>query len=625
VALIEDCAQAHMTEYKGRLLGTIGDIGCFSFQQSKHMTTGDGGMTITSNKAYHEHMDLFADKGFARKKWGPRAYVFHAPNYRMTELVGAVGLAQLEKVRAVVQRRRELGQHMTELLSAIDGIRPAPVTDGAKHSYWLYPLRLERGDVNQFVERLHKEKVFASAGYTVKPIYLYTESLTAKKTYGDSGCPFTCQHVQGRTYEYKEGLCPRAEATLRQLICIPLDESWTRERVEHTVEAIRRCLAGPGATAAPVIPSQRQLASPPASPAAKNGEKTRIGIVGCGQMGRWHLDAYRRNPHVELVAFADTALDKAEDFAREARGRAYRSHDEMMRNERLDGVSLCTLPATHRAIALDLLDAGIHVLCEKPLAISVAEAREMVAKAQDKKRLLLTAFKFRFFEEVGKAREMIQKGSLGRILHFRLMFGGYMPLADTWYARPDLAGGGIIMDNGPHALDLIRYLLGEIKGISAGAGRYQGTAVEDTAQLAVTLESGSTGTVDLSWCAPVVARSYLEIYGEEGTLLLDLQGLSCRYRMWSDWKRMDNQADTRAAFGRQIDHFVQAIHGGQPSVLGNGEGLKSQFAIDAAYESLRTHGVVAIRQGEERDHVDETEEECRQGPVASTRAQSVRL
>ena len=96
---------------QGKLVGTIGDIGCFSFQQSKHMTTGDGGMTITSNRAYHERMKLFADKGYARKGWGARAYLFHAPNYRMTELVGAVGLAQLGKVRGVVERRRELAAH----------------------------------------------------------------------------------------------------------------------------------------------------------------------------------------------------------------------------------------------------------------------------------------------------------------------------------------------------------------------------------------------------------------------------------------------------------------------------------------------------------------------------------
>src|SRR5947208_8743061 len=117
IALIEDCSQAHLAEYKGKYVGTIADIGCFSFQQSKQMTTGDGGMTITSNKSYYERMKLFADKGYARKGWGARAYLFHALNYRMNELTGAVGLAQLKKIKGVVAKRRELGERLSALLS----------------------------------------------------------------------------------------------------------------------------------------------------------------------------------------------------------------------------------------------------------------------------------------------------------------------------------------------------------------------------------------------------------------------------------------------------------------------------------------------------------------------------
>jgi perosamine synthetase len=591
IALIEDCAQAHVTEYKGRFVGTIGDIGCFSFQQSKHMTTGDGGMTITSNKVYHERMDLFADKGFTRKDWGPRAYLFHAPNYRMTELVGAVGLAQLQKVRTVVQKRHELGQYMSELVAKVSGVKPAPETPGGQHSYWLYPLILEEGDVNRFAQWLREQDVWATPGYTVKPIYACTESLTAKKTYGTSACPFTCPNASG-TYEYKEGLCPRAEAALKRLVCLSLDEGWTRETVERTVAAIAKCRTPSGtAVSIPVVPKQAVQVS---AGTGRNGDRIRIGIVGCGQMGRWHLDAYKGNAKVQLVGFADTDLARARQFAREVGARAYESHQEMVTQEKLDGTSLCTVPSTHRDIALDLLEAGVHVLCEKPLAVSGQQAREMVAKAQQKNRLLLTAFKFRFFEEVVSARELIRKGTLGRICNFRLMFGGYINMAGTWYARPDLAGGGIIMDNGPHAADLIRYLLGEIQSVWARCSRYQEIDVEDNAQLTLTLADGCVGTADLSWSASVPSDSYFEAYGENGTMRLDWQGLACRYKTWNDWKRIQNKLTIQDAFARQIDHFVEAIHSGQAPVLGNGEGLRSQLVIDAAYESLKTHAPVSL-------------------------------
>src|SRR5437588_7057427 len=115
VALIEDCSQAHLTAYKGKLCGTIGDVGAFSLQQSKHMTTGDGGMTVTNREEWAERMHLFTDKGWTRKPgWGPRTYEFLAPNYRMTELQGAVGLAQCEKVHQVVERRHLRGTLLTD-------------------------------------------------------------------------------------------------------------------------------------------------------------------------------------------------------------------------------------------------------------------------------------------------------------------------------------------------------------------------------------------------------------------------------------------------------------------------------------------------------------------------------
>ena len=582
IPLIEDCAQAHMTEYKGKYVGTIGDIGCFSFQQAKHMTTGDGGMTITSNKAYYDHMKFFVDKGYARKSWGPRAYLFHAPNYRMNELTGAVGLAQLKKVKKVVDKRHELGEYLTKLLSGTPGIRTAPVTGGAGHSYWLYPLYLETADINKFAEEMKKESQWVSAGYTVKPIYLCAESLTAKKTYGQSGCPFTCKYTD-KEYEYKEGLCPRAEEALRHLICIPLNESWDKQQIESVSEAVKKSMSRlAGETKQEAI----QIASSP--PAPRNDKnKIRIGIVGCGQMGKWHLDAYKLNPLVELAAFADTNISLAQKFSAETRGNAYSSHKDMIKNEKLNGVSICTIPSSHKEIVLDLLNAGVNVLCEKPLAISSAEAQEMTAKAQEKGLLLLTAFKFRFFDEVLRAKELLEKQSLGKILNFRLMFGGYMDMEGTWYAKKELSGGGIIMDTAPHAIDLIRYLLGEIKTVSAQISNYQNISVEDTAKLTFVLASGASGTADISWSNAVPSPSYLEIYGEDGSALLDLKGISYKFKTWGEWKRIPNKASIKEAFARQTDHFVDGIKGKPPSITVTEDGLNSQILIETAYGSLK--------------------------------------
>jgi len=307
------------------------------------------------------------------------------------------------------------------------------------------------------------------------------------------------------------------------------------------------------------------------------------------------LDGYKNNSGVELVSFVDTDFEKAQHFAREAGGRAVAHHKEMIREIKLDGVTVCTIPASHRVIVLDLLNAGVHVLCEKPLAVSMAEAREMVGSAKERNLLLLTAYKFRFFDEVLQAKELIEKGSLGRILNFRLMFGGYLDAGGTWYSHKEFSGGGVIMDNGPHAIDLIRYLMGEIREISAQAGHFQAIPVEDTSKLTFYMDSGSVGTADLSWSASIPSRSYLEIYGEDGAALLDFEGITYKYKTWNDWKRIPNRLKAKESFSRQIDHFVDAIRNGKPTRIDNQDGLKAQMAIEAAYESIILDKKVAIR------------------------------
>jgi len=244
IPLIEDCSQAHMTEYKGKLLGTFGDIAAFSLQQSKHMTTGDGGMTITNRDDLAERMMLFRDKGWTRKPgWGPRSYAFLAPNYRMTELQGAVGLAQLEKVRDVVKKRNELGDYLTSLINDIEGIKPAPVTPGGKHTYWLYPVRVDDWDVMEFARALTAEGVPAGGGYIGEPIFLCMEALASKRTFGSSHHPFDGCHG-ARDIDYTKGMCPRTEEALSHMVTLSINENYSRADIEDMAGAIRKVAEG---------------------------------------------------------------------------------------------------------------------------------------------------------------------------------------------------------------------------------------------------------------------------------------------------------------------------------------------------------------------------------------------
>jgi len=240
VPLIEDCSQAHLTTYKGRLCGTMGDIAAFSLQQSKHMTTGDGGMTMTNRDDWAERMRLFTDKGWTRQPgWGPRTYRFLAPNYRMTELQGAVGLAQCEKVQAVVERRHHLGTLLSEAIANLEGVESPPVTPGGKHTYWSFPLRLSKWAPRRFAEALTAEGVPASGGYIGKPIFLCAEALASQETFGSSGFPFNSPYTE-RKISYDDSLCPRAQDALDHMVNLSINEQFREQDIFDMAGAIRK-------------------------------------------------------------------------------------------------------------------------------------------------------------------------------------------------------------------------------------------------------------------------------------------------------------------------------------------------------------------------------------------------
>jgi dTDP-4-amino-4,6-dideoxygalactose transaminase len=248
LALIEDCSQAHLTRYKGRLAGTIGDIAAFSLQESKHLQCGDGGVTITSDEKLGQRAHLFVDKGcdWSEDRTVRRLYAFVAPCYRMTELQGAVLLAQLPRLPEIVRRRQELGDLLRTRLLDVPGITPPGRLAGAEHSYWLFPLLVDEevlGVTPQaFAQAVAAEGVPVGGNWIGKPLYLF-EALRDQITFGSSSFPFRSGYA-GREVRYAPGLCPRAEQYLAQLRTIGLHERYTQEDVEDVAQAIRKVAEG---------------------------------------------------------------------------------------------------------------------------------------------------------------------------------------------------------------------------------------------------------------------------------------------------------------------------------------------------------------------------------------------
>ncbi len=326
-------------------------------------------------------------------------------------------------------------------------------------------------------------------------------------------------------------------------------------------------------------------------------KRTRIGIIGCGGIAAAHINAYRENDSANLVSFCDADMEKAKECADKFEGRFYSDYREMIEKERLDGVSICTPPSSHKDIAVTLLSRGINVLCEKPLAISAFQARQMADTATKNNVLLLTAFKFRFFDKVLKARELISQGVIGRVIMFRNMFGGAIDMSKRWFSKREISGGGVLIDNGVHAIDLVRFLFGEVKSVSARIATFaQDIEVEDTARLLLEMENGSLGTVDLSWSIPYPQPFYLEIYGSKGSIMVGGDILRYRSREMKDWIEEKEKLDGEGAFVRQIGHFLNCIKRKETPIVNGIDGLRALEVIEAAYKSNEEKVCVKIHQ-----------------------------
>jgi len=240
LAVVEDCAQSFNATSDGRKVGTMGAFGCFSFNQHKHISCGDGGVAVTNDDALAERALLFSDKAWPRDG-SRRDHLFLAPNYRVTELQAAVALAQLEKLDHITDTRRDLGRLLTSLIADAPRVWPMKAYSGGECTYWFYWLRVDAKIRDEFARALAAEGVPAGAGYIAKPVYLY-DVLREKKTYGDSHFPYGYAPFRDpeNEMEYCEGLCPAAEQALREMIRIPLNEFWTEQDVRDAARAIHK-------------------------------------------------------------------------------------------------------------------------------------------------------------------------------------------------------------------------------------------------------------------------------------------------------------------------------------------------------------------------------------------------
>jgi perosamine synthetase len=242
--VVEDCCQAHLTKYKNKIVGTIGDVGCFSFQQTKHITTGDGGMVITNNDCLcGRELQLCADKGWPRDKY--REHYFLAPNYHMTDLQAAVGVAQLRKIDGFINNRRKSAIAVSKIIKDIDGVVVPYEKNGNLNTYFAYSFTINPDkfttDNEGLAKAINAEGVGIIPSYLPKPLYLY-DPLIKGETYNNTKCPFSCRSFPTES-KYEDNLCPVAEQACRCGMFYLWSEKINEEQGTDIGKAIKKVLA----------------------------------------------------------------------------------------------------------------------------------------------------------------------------------------------------------------------------------------------------------------------------------------------------------------------------------------------------------------------------------------------
>jgi predicted dehydrogenase len=353
----------------------------------------------------------------------------------------------------------------------------------------------------------------------------------------------------------------------------------------------------------------------------------RVGIVGAGAIAtRGHIPGYRAVSGVEVVALCDVKEERVRAVAREMGiASAYTDYRQMLDEEKPDLVSVCAPNALHAQITIDALNAGAHVLCEKPMALSYADACAMVETSHRVGRSLTVGFHNRYRPEMRAAKDVMQSGQLGSIYYAKasMLRRSGIPGYGSWFTNKDLAGGGAMMDIGCHILDLALWMLGHPKPLTVSATTYAqfgprakglGTwgmdhypagarfDVDDLTTAFVRFEGGITLTFEASWAGHGTDGERLQFFGRDG-------GVEFNPKLFGPEKPVHYFGEVAdklieaplplpmgegSAYQREISAWVEAIQAGKPAFITGEQAAAVVQIIDAVYKSATSGAEVKL-------------------------------
>jgi perosamine synthetase len=243
IPVIEDAAQSFQAKHAGKFVGSFGAVGCFSLQQGKHITTGEGGICTTNDPDIARRIFLFINKAWGYGDPNPDHY-FIALNYRMCELQGAVAVAQLPKLKGVADHRTVMADKLTAKLRNIKGIETPLVHANNVCTWWKYCLRVDKkvfpGGPVELAKLLKAKNIASAPRYIVKPAFA-CEVFTKQRTFGQSRWPFTLARPEA--VDYSREKFPGTFEALEGVLVLPWNEKYTDEHLEYIADSVREAVA----------------------------------------------------------------------------------------------------------------------------------------------------------------------------------------------------------------------------------------------------------------------------------------------------------------------------------------------------------------------------------------------
>lgn len=345
--------------------------------------------------------------------------------------------------------------------------------------------------------------------------------------------------------------------------------------------------------------------------------KYRIGIIGCGKIAQVrHIPEYATHPQAELAGYYDLNPDRVRELAGQYGGRAYSSWQELLADPAIDAVSVCAANNAHAEITVAALEAGKHVLCEKPMATTLAECEAMVAAARKSGKYLMIGHNQRLAKAHAKARQLVLDGVIGDIITFRTTFGhggpetwSVDPGKTTWFFDKKKAAMGAMADLGIHKTDLIQFLTGQrvvettalVATLDKKGPDGALIGVDDNAVCVYRMSGGAVGTMTASWTYYGAEDNSTVLYGSKGQMRIyddpaysikvtTAQGESILYDI-DKIQTNDNQTKSGV-----IDLFMDCLVDGTPPEISGEEALSAMRAVFAAIQSSETGRTVQVKQ-----------------------------